>query len=171
VLEARSNTRDLRDHAYAVFERLVAREWWLRVAEGNEAKLIYPHDDPDAVRVQINDVATTAPWDVQLNQPRHRVVAGERMQLSFRARADSPRAIAASFAQAHPPWSNLGLYAHFDLTPDWGTFEVSFEATGNDENARVAFDVGQSATSFDVKSVRLRRLTPSAVATSGALTG
>ncbi len=133
-------------------------KWWLRAARGNTAKLVFPPDDPELVRITIEKAETKTSSDIQLNQPQLRVKADHRYLLHFRARADSPRNIIVGFAKAHEPWDNLGLYRNIGLKTEWQNFDIEFVATADDENARIHFDVGERDISFELSSVSLRSL-------------
>ncbi len=130
----------------------------LRVAEGNEAHLVFPPDNPDMVRIAITKAETKTSYDIQLNQPRLKVKRGHRYLVNFLARADSLRNICFGFAKGHAPWTNLGLYSQIEVTPEWQSFETLFIATEDEDNARIHFDVGNSDVSVELSSVSLRSL-------------
>ncbi len=133
-------------------------KWWLRVAGGSAAELGLSGDDPEAVRIAIQKVATKTASDIQLNLPRLRVEANGSYRVRFQARADRPRSITVGFAQAHEPWKGLGLYRKIELTSDWGNFQEDFVASANETNGRIHFDVGERETSVDLSSVALYSL-------------
>ena len=129
----------------------------LRVAEGNAAHLVVSPDNQDMVRIAIGKAETKISYDVQLSLPRLHVQANEGYVVSFKARADSPRNIHCGFAKGHAPWNNLGWYRTINLTSEWQSFEEDFVATEDESNARIHFDVGESAIAVEVSSVTLRR--------------
>ena len=131
----------------------------LRVAEGGAARLAFAADNPDLVRIEIDKIGSDTSWDIQLNLPRLKVAAKHRYALTLLVRADAPRAIGVGFAQGHAPWSNLGFYERFDLTPEWQSWERSFVATADEESARIHFDVGESDTSVEISAVAFRDVT------------
>jgi hypothetical protein len=139
-------------------EDIRERKWWLRVAAGNLANLVFPPNNPEMVRIAIEKAKTKKRFDIQLNQSRLKVKSEHRYTVSFQARADSPRGIIVGFAQAHQPWTGLGLYRKIDLTSEWQSFEENFVATADEDNARIHFDVGGSNIAVEVSSVRLRSL-------------
>src|SRR5215471_14025032 len=116
----------------------------LRVAEGNGAHLVVSPDKPDMVRIVITQAGTKISYDVQMSLPRLQVQADYHYGVNFMARADSPRSIGCGFAKGHAPWSNLGWYHQVQLTSQWQSFEESFVATEDENNARIHFDVGVS---------------------------
>lgn len=144
-------------------ERLVTLDprelkWSLRFEKGNVAKLVFPPDDPDGVRIAIEKAETKTSFDIQLNQPNLSVKSNQRYTLYFRARADSPRSIIVGFAKNHKPWTNLGLYSKIELTSEWQSFKEDFTATGSDNNGRIHFDLGGSDISIDLSGVVLLSL-------------
>ncbi len=130
----------------------------LRVADENDARLVFPADNPDLVRVDIASCANDVVYDIQLSLPRYVVRAGDRLSVSFLARADRPRGLVVGFARGRAPWSNLGLYERIALTEAWQSHEHEFTVTDGEENARVHFDAGGHAASVDVSSVVVRHL-------------
>ena len=135
---------------------LAGGKWDLRVAPENAARLTLPDAHSDLVRIEIQRAATPHPYDIQLNHPRVAVEAGKSYEVSFRARADSPRVLSVGCARAHDPWDGLGLYASLDLTPDWQDFTLPFQASATDAVARIHFDAGASDVSFEISGAILR---------------
>lgn len=132
-------------------------KWRIHVALGNVAQLVFPAGQSDAVRIAISKADTKIPWDIQLNMDRVPVKFRQRYVLTFRAKADRLRNIAAAVSMQHEPWF-LGLYKTIGLTQEWQTFELEFNATENDDNARIHFDVGGNVNSVDLSGVALRVL-------------
>ena len=130
----------------------------LRVAEGNVARWESAADNPDRVRIAIRKAETRVAYDIQLNLPRLAVRSGHQYALSFLARSDEPRAIGVGCARDHAPWSNLGLYTRIDLVTEWRSFELSFVATEDQEDARIHYDVGENGISVEISAVALRSL-------------
>jgi hypothetical protein len=147
---------------------MVKNNWTLRIAHGNIAALAYSPDDPDSVRIVIDHIGTGESFDVQLNQPRLAVKANDRYALSFLARADMPRTICVGCARAREPWSNLGLYKRISLTIGWESVTAEFEASEDEDNARIHFDLGGCTPSVEIGSVTLRRLEDGALVEPGS---
>ena len=133
-------------------------KWWLRIATGSIANLEFVPDNRDIVKIAIKKAATDANSDIQLNQPRLKVKARHRYVINFLARADSSRSIFLGFAKGHAPWSNLGLYSKIELTSEWQNFGEDFIASEDEDNARIHFDMGNSAISVELATVTLRSL-------------
>ena len=143
----------------------------LRVACGCEARLEVASSLFEGVRVVIARTVEGSSYDIQLNLFRFRAVAGHRYQLTFSARADAARPIGVGFAQGHAPWSNLGYYERITLTPQWQSCGSSFAVAGDDENARIHFDLAESEISVELSSIRLRDLTTGELMTSAGSDG
>ncbi len=131
----------------------------LRVADENDARLVFPADNPDLVRVDIASCANDVVYDIQLSLPRYVARSGDRLSVSFLARAEQPRTVVVGFARGRAPWSNLGLYERIALTETWQSHEREFTVTDSEENARVHFDAGAHAASVEVSSIVVRNLT------------
>jgi glycosyltransferase involved in cell wall biosynthesis/peptidoglycan/xylan/chitin deacetylase (PgdA/CDA1 family)/SAM-dependent methyltransferase len=132
--------------------------WWLRVAGGSVANLMSSINGSDLVRIAIQKAKTRKSYDIQLNQPRLKVRAGQRYRVQFQARADRPRSLFVGVAEAHEPWTGLGMYQKFKLTSEWQKFAHEFLAFADDNNARIHFDVGDSDIPVELALVGLRHL-------------
>jgi hypothetical protein len=93
-------------------------------------------------------------WEVQLGQKSIPIVAGQKYLLTFGAKAATSGSIATLLMQDSPPWSNLGHYAQFDVSTEWQSYSVLFEATVSVSSARLAFLLGGD----DGKKVWLDRI-------------
>jgi glycosyltransferase involved in cell wall biosynthesis/SAM-dependent methyltransferase len=130
----------------------------LRVANGGEAHLTFPPENPDLVRIEIATPSPTADYDIQLSYPRYPLVAGTRYHLSCLMRADAERSVGIGVSLAHAPWTNAGFYQHEIVGPTWRHVSQEFTSSLTDENARVHFDVGTEPASVEVSGVLLRTL-------------
>jgi glycosyltransferase involved in cell wall biosynthesis/peptidoglycan/xylan/chitin deacetylase (PgdA/CDA1 family) len=139
------------------------RGWHLRLGGGNVARVVFPADDADGIRVEIGEIRSSEPWDVQLNQPELRVEQGVEYRVSFRARAPYARSLRVGFSRARPPWDNLGLYQTVELDAAWREHEVAFLALASETNARLHFDVGGSPLPVELSAVAVRRPSGEAV--------
>jgi len=139
----------------AGIESLDARQlkWFLRVANGNDARLEFPSGDRELLRVAIAKSATKEPWDVQLNQHDLPVLADQGYRVCFRARAAGVRVVNVGFSKAHDPWDGLGLYRAFTATTEWQSFSFEFVAPCDDQNGRIHFDLGGDAHTVELASV------------------
>jgi SAM-dependent methyltransferase len=131
------------------------RRWMLGVQEGNTAILDFPIDRPRVVRVVTDRASLTAPWDVQLFQRRLPVRSGERVRVAFRARADVVRQIGVGVGRAHAPWDGLGWYRNVELMTWWQRVRDEFTATGDDDDARIHFDLGHGLGAVEISDVEV----------------
>jgi peptidoglycan/xylan/chitin deacetylase (PgdA/CDA1 family) len=133
-------------------------KWQFRSAGGCAARFIVPSADPEGVRIVIEKASSQASYDIQLNLPRLQARANRAYSVSFRARADEDRVFSLGFSMAHEPWNGLGLYKRIEVTPEWKDFDEVFVSTADDENARIHFDIAESAISMELSGVSLRPL-------------
>ena len=132
-------------------------EWVLRVQSGSVARLTrFPEPEASkSVRVDIETTSGKHHWDVQLSCARFSVRQHHAYALSFRARAETPRHLHVGCGRNHASWDSLGLNQSLRLTPDWKRFDTIFIATGDEDNARVHFDAGDSGGAVEVSDVTL----------------
>ncbi len=150
--------RAFHDQDYGNFqeEDIARSDWSLRVADGNVASLEFPDDGNVELRIPISKAVRSASWDIQLNRAQVSLKSDRRYAVVFRARADRPRRITFGVAKAYDPWDHLGLYKAVDLTPEWQRYAVGFVPTNAEDNARLHFDVGESAVAVDLADITLR---------------
>ena len=132
-----------------------AQRWYLEQHSGCAAKPVHPADAPKALRIEIAKADSTN-WHLQFHQSPLAIQEGRYYTVTFRARADEPRAIAYGVGQAHDPWQNLGLSGGANLTKEWQTFRSGFQATGSDANGRLSFMVGASTVAVELADVAFR---------------
>jgi hypothetical protein len=167
------------DRLPATFLRDLQLQWnvWLRRRYGTTEKLreawnarteplgeemltgkwrLEQHDGAQATVTTTNDIAElhiqqagSADWHVQWNLPGLMVLSNQTYTLTFRAKADAPRTMAASVGEAHEPWGELGLHGLAALTNEWRSFRFVFAAHRQDVNARV------NLTGFGLKTGRV----------------
>jgi glycosyltransferase involved in cell wall biosynthesis/SAM-dependent methyltransferase len=139
----------------------------LRVANGGEAHLVFPPENPDLVRIEIAAPSPTAEYDIQLSYPRYPLVAGTRYHLTYLLRADATREVGIGVSLAHAPWTNVGCYHRETAGPQWRHMTHEFTATLTDESARVHFDVGSHPASVEVSGLVLRALDQGRIVRAG----
>jgi glycosyltransferase involved in cell wall biosynthesis len=115
----------------------------LRTGNGKSATL-------QGMRVVIEPGPLVCAADVQVNLPFYPLLQGNQYLLSFRVRADRPRALVAGISAAHAPWLGLGLYEHIQVNEVWQDFRLPFLATATDDNARIHFDLGEDEASVEL---------------------
>ncbi len=144
------------------------RRWELAALEGSKAHPVFPADRPGVIRVDIADAPGKVTWHTALNQAPIRLMADERYEVRFRARADSARTIFVLAGEAHSPWGNLGLYREIRVDSTWRNFTQTFRATASDRNARLYFDLGSESPSVEFSGIDLRQISTNRLVQSEA---
>jgi lysophospholipase L1-like esterase len=131
--------------------------WRLDALEQSVARLERPQEssEHDLMSIRQIEAKSNVGWHIQLHADELALREGTRYLLRFRARAESPRPLAVTVSQSHPPWEPLGLYRDVRLTPFWQTFEARFTSPSSDQNARIQFNLGGSALGVDLAAVQL----------------
>ena len=114
-----------------------------------------PVKTKDGVRIEITRADPTS-WHIQYMHPDLSLKAGRYYTVSFRARASKPRKIDFNVGRNHEPWGMLGLVRGVELTKDWRTVRAGFIASGDDNNARVCFQLSGSDAAVELADVQLR---------------
>jgi hypothetical protein len=125
--------------------------------QGSAATLERSLDRPNVLRVNITRAEVKTQFHIQLNEPGIRIEAGESYAVNFRVRAEGPRRVFVGVAAAHPPWNGLGYYRGVGVDKDWKDFSDTFVLDAGDRNARLFFDLGDSATPVELANIALRR--------------
>ena len=132
------------------------RRWVLQSREGSKAQLEFPAEKRGVLRVNIADAPGKIAWHIVLTQAPIRVLADERYELRFRARADSVRSIFVAVGQAHPPWGTLGLYREARVDTTWRDYTQTFRATASDRVAQLYFNLGADHPSVELSGIVMR---------------
>jgi GT2 family glycosyltransferase len=138
------------------------RSYSLRLGGENRATLEFL-EDPKHVRITIQQLSSTVPHDVQLNQVSYAVSATAEYRITFLGRADAQRTLSLGFSKAHAPWSNAGLYRTLALTTDWTEYVADFVVASEENDARIHFDLGASPIAVELSSIVLWQVTENRV--------
>ncbi len=131
------------------------RLWSLNTADGNVARLEFPPDSIGEVRVRIETADSGPSWHIQLNQAGLPVKALTGYSVRLRIRADSVREVGIGFLQAHAPWQQVGFYRTVQLDTTWHVLDEFFIAGINDDDTRLAFDLGGDTVGVTIAEVRM----------------
>lgn len=134
-----------------------AKKWTLTVARHTKARLEFPEADPAVVRVEIEKAGRNQ-YGVAASTLTAPVKIYKRYAVRFRARADEERSASCIATQSYNPHPTIGLFKEFELTPDWEDFRIVFTSSGNDEQARIAFLVGDDPIAVEIADVRIEPL-------------
>ena len=95
-------------------------------------------------------------WHVQFGQAGLRLKAGESYELSFQARAAQPREMTVAASQADDPWGQIASMG-VTLGPSWSRTRFFFQASADEENARIMFtSLGGETGVVELADVSLR---------------
>ena len=108
-----------------------------------------------SARIDVIQAGGTS-WQVSFSFEPVEVVSGTDHTLSFWARADRPRTVAAWLQQNSPPWEDYLWFGNFPLTTTWQPYEVSGTATGEDPQAVLHFGLGETTGTVWLDDVRLQ---------------
>ncbi|MBV9851540.1 MAG: carbohydrate binding domain-containing protein [Armatimonadetes bacterium] len=110
---------------------------------------------PDAI-ITVTQIDDTG-WHVQAHQTGLNFRDGATYTVSFRAKADAPRAMNVAAGLDQADWHNIGLSADADLTTDWKTFRYVFTAHEPvPRHGRVAFQLGDKTGTVWISDLQVR---------------
>lgn len=133
----------------------------LNVRGAGNAATLTPEENPSrAITIRIEHSVTTDLWDIQLRKPALPVVAGVAYELSFRARADTPREI--TFGINDHRFHDLGMFVHATIGPDWQEFRRTIVPTITDAATDLHVDVNGPPGSLQVSDLSFHRVTDGA---------
>lgn len=134
--------------------------FWADNTNGYQASAQIDKANPGAGKSSARvDVAATSgtDWRVALYSNGASVRKGKSYEISFLARADSPRTIAVNIQKGSPDWREYGDWNTFHLTTAWKRYSLTFESKGSDSKARIGFDLGAVTGSVWLDDVRFYR--------------
>ena len=126
--------------------------WQVTAQQGAKATLAVSPDD-GSMKVDIGQLGDGKGWQVYLFGPNAAVRAKERYTVSFRARAAEPRAMVVKVSQGQPPWESVGLFKQVSLAEAWQNFRIDFDATRDEQNARLGFNLGSHDATVEIADV------------------
>jgi hypothetical protein len=109
-------------------------------------------DDPQGV-ISVEAVDGTD-WHLQFKRSGLHLRKGQFYTLTFKASSYAARRLTVSVGQAHEPWESLGLSASFDVG-NLRDHRFGFTASADDDNARIAFILGDVVGTLQIRDVRL----------------
>lgn len=147
-----------------------ASAWKVIAAKDHPAVLTFPAADGqrptasatvtpvsgDLMRVDFGRQETLEPWRVRLAAAPRSLRLDSDYEVVFKARAERPRAVAASLRRADGDGENIGLYAKVSLTDAWQTFTRRFTAKATTDKASFGFELGGSDAAVEFADVELR---------------
>jgi hypothetical protein len=137
-----------------------ASEWSIEHQGTSQAEMTVPAGAPADAAPYLHAVVKEidgTDWHVQIHETGLDFKNGGTYTVSFRARADKPRAMAVGAALDQADWHNIGLSATADVTGDWKDFRYTF--TAHDvvaAHGRVAFTLGNQTGWVDIQDFRVK---------------
>jgi hypothetical protein len=109
------------------------------------------------MRVTIATLVDSAQtWHVKLVERPFVIDEAASYRVSFQARAGEPRPVGCAIGNNHDPWESLGTYHQHMVSTAWNTYECPITASADDQNARLFFDLGSSASWVELRQVVVR---------------
>jgi len=105
-----------------------------------------------ATRVAIAKTCGGPAWHIQLVGQPIPVTNGDGYRVKFRARADAPRKIVVLAVDGHRS-APLGLAREIELDSAWKEVLFDFIASGDDDAARLRFNLGAADTAVEITDV------------------
>jgi hypothetical protein len=100
-------------------------------------------------------------WHIQYTYSGIKLQKGKFYTLSFDSwTGDKPVKLSVAIGMAHEPWGNLGLSRRIELEAGRKVLQrdlrFGFVATADDDNARIAFQLGAAADNVHLQNISLR---------------
>ncbi len=124
------------------------------------ASVIEDKDKGKAVKVAIQQ-AGTQNYSVQLTQMPLILEKGKAYKVTFDAKADAVRPVMSKLTEFGGGWTAYSKERNFQLTPDWQSFEYTFNmAQATDNNVRFEFNLGLNDITAYFANVRVVETQP-----------
>lgn len=128
-----------------------------------------PADGTAAARITISR-PSAVPWDTQLAQAGIALRPDQTYQLSFRARADTPRVATVTLQQDSAPWAEY-FSAPFDLASAWRLYSFTYRGSLADPAAALRFNLASTAGNVWMDDVRFGEAPPDSSEAAGGPLG
>ncbi|OKP97588.1 carbohydrate binding domain-containing protein [Paenibacillus sp. P46E] len=136
--------------------------WELIKNAGGEgtASVIEDKDKGKAVKVAVKE-AGTKNYSIQLTQMPLMLEKGKAYKVTFDAKADAARPLMSKLTEFGGGWTAYSKERNFQLTPDWQSFEYTFNMDqATDNNVRFEFNLGLSDIAAYLANVRVVETEP-----------
>lgn len=111
----------------------------------------------DKLEVGITNKGTQG-WHIQLAKSNISLEAGKKYRLSFKAKGASELNITVYVGQSVSPWAAYSSYNQANLSDTFAVYTYVFDMTSNDEQARIAFDLGLSGSDISFEYIKLESI-------------
>lgn len=130
--------------------------WFLSTSSGASGSLSSLSGD---LNVNINTVGTQS-WHVQMSKGGFRIEKDKTYKLSIECKSSNNNSFTYYAGKASDPWNSYSGYPSANVSNQFQEYSTVFTMAGTTDNsARIAFDMGGKAGSFQIKSIRLEEVT------------
>ncbi|WP_379161023.1 carbohydrate binding domain-containing protein [Paenibacillus sp. sgz5001063] len=138
-------------------------EYWELIENAGGAGTASVIDDTDkgkAVKVAVQE-AGTKNYSIQLTQMPLMLEKGKAYKVTFDAKADAVRPLMSKLTEFGGGWTAYSQERNFQLTPDWQSFEYTFNMDqATDNNVRFEFNLGLNDIAAYFANVRVVETKP-----------
>ncbi|MRN55797.1 carbohydrate binding domain-containing protein [Paenibacillus monticola] len=138
-------------------------EYWELIENAGGAATASVIDDKNkgkALKVAIRE-AGTQNYSIQLTQKPLMLEKGKAYKVTFDAKADAARPLMSKLTEFGGGWTAYSKERNFQLTPDWQSFEYTFNmAQASDNNVRFEFNLGLNDIAAYFANVRVVETEP-----------
>lgn len=106
-------------------------------------------------RIDGIETPTKESWRVVLLRPRHRLIAGKKYSLVFKAKADAPRSVEICGQSEGEASGPALLFKKIALETRWNSFEFNIQPEKEIMNFVVAFWISESSIPLEFQDVKL----------------
>ncbi|MEW6355698.1 MAG: carbohydrate binding domain-containing protein [Planctomycetota bacterium] len=134
--------------------------WNLEIHEPGQAEMKSVAGGPDGKPCFHAKIAKPGPvsWSFQFHQVGLNFINGQPYTVTFRAKADKPRAIHVNARLDHEPWTNIGLNQPIKLDETWQSFTYVFTAEkAEKEGNRLGFSLLNEPGEYWFADVKLQK--------------
>lgn len=94
-------------------------------------------------------------WHIQLSKTNIQYESGKKYRVTFKAKAATSTSITAYVGQNSDPWGAYSNYNSINLADTFAVYTYIFDMNSDDDNARIAFDLGTSNNDVTFESIVL----------------
>lgn len=138
-------------------------KYWDLIENAGGAGTTSVIDDKDkgkAVKVAVQE-AGTKNYSIQLTQMPLMLEKGKAYKVTFDAKADAARPLMSKLTEFGGGWTAYSKEQNFQLTPDWQSFEYTFNMDqATDNNVRFEFNLGLNDIAAYFANVRVVETAP-----------
>lgn len=101
----------------------------------------------------------TEGWHIQLMKSGLKLAEGKKYRFTVKVKADALRSATGYVGMSASPWSSYSGYTTISLADTFFVYSFLFDMKSTDNNARIVFDLGKSASGVTISEVKLEEVT------------